>query len=360
LTDPEHAFSRCVALAGAALGSPRSKRAADVAYYLAHVEGSAPLRRLSEATGRPLSSIHRAVRRVEALRDDPLLDRTFEQLAEDARSALAADPLKLSESEVFQGVSASSADDAPSADVARILSRLAEPGAFLMVASGAGKAGVFAQANRFRRPVALLALDDAARLAARNLVRATSLTASSARYEITSAGRTWLRRRAGGGSGVQSGGQAAEAPESVRAPVAETPLAWLARRRGADGAAFLSSDEVEAGELLKAAFDAARFEACAPADWTAFLTAAPATENDPVASARAGLSAALEALGPGLADVALLTCCFLEGLEATEKRFGWSARSGKVVLKIALSRLARHYGLDGDDQAYVALQHKPC
>jgi hypothetical protein len=50
-------------------------------------------------------------------------------------------------------------------------------------------------------------------------------------------------------------------------------------------------------------------------------------------------------LGPGLADVALRTCCFLEGLETTERRMGWSARSGKVVLKIALQRLAAHYGI---------------
>jgi hypothetical protein len=47
----------------------------------------------------------------------------------------------------------------------------------------------------------------------------------------------------------------------------------------------------------------------------------------------------MEALGPGLSDVVMRVCCFLEGLETTERRLGWSARSGKVVLKIGLQRL---------------------
>ena len=46
---------------------------------------------------------------------------------------------------------------------------------------------------------------------------------------------------------------------------------------------------------------------------------------------------------PGLGDVALRCCCRLEGLEAVEQTMGWSARSGKIVLRIALQRLARHY-----------------
>ena len=54
---------------------------------------------------------------------------------------------------------------------------------------------------------------------------------------------------------------------------------------------------------------------------------------------------AMEALGPGLSDIVFRICCFLEGLETAEKRLGWSARSGKVVLKIALERLALHYGI---------------
>jgi hypothetical protein len=58
-------------------------------------------------------------------------------------------------------------------------------------------------------------------------------------------------------------------------------------------------------------------------------------------------SAALRDLGPGLGDVALRCCCFLEGLEAAERRMGWSSRSGKIVLRIALQRLKRHYEANG-------------
>jgi hypothetical protein len=61
--------------------------------------------------------------------------------------------------------------------------------------------------------------------------------------------------------------------------------------------------------------------------------------------ARARVAKAMEALGPGLSDIVFRICCFLEGLETAEKRLGWSARSGKVVLKIALERLAVHYGI---------------
>ncbi len=66
------------------------------------------------------------------------------------------------------------------------------------------------------------------------------------------------------------------------------------------------------------------------------------------------LRAALAELGPGLADIAILCCCFQEGLESCEKKLGWSARSGKIVLRIALQRLKRHYDALGDSGNMIA------
>jgi len=55
------------------------------------------------------------------------------------------------------------------------------------------------------------------------------------------------------------------------------------------------------------------------------------------------VAATLRDLGPELSDISLRCCCYLDGLELSEQSLGWSARSGKVVLRIALQRLKRYY-----------------
>lgn len=52
---------------------------------------------------------------------------------------------------------------------------------------------------------------------------------------------------------------------------------------------------------------------------------------------------ALTYVGTGLADILLLCVCYEYGLEECEKRLGWSARSGKIVLRIALNQLSQFY-----------------
>jgi len=64
-----------------------------------------------------------------------------------------------------------------------------------------------------------------------------------------------------------------------------------------------------------------------------------------VLAAKQRFARALSTVGPGLSDLLFEVCCHLTGLEAMESANGWPRRSGKVVLQIALDRLAAHYGL---------------
>ncbi|MCX8955124.1 DUF6456 domain-containing protein, partial [Ruegeria sp. NA] len=130
----------------------------------------------------------------------------------------------------------------------------------------------------------------------------------------------------------------------------ESPLVALARRRDREGKPFLDESLVSAGERLREDFELAQIGPQVSQNWDRFLTAGGRGCYDSEShggkgssDARDRVARALSDLGPGLSDVALRCCCYLEGLELAEKRMGWSARSGKIVLRIALQRLKRHY-----------------
>ena len=136
----------------------------------------------------------------------------------------------------------------------------------------------------------------------------------------------------------------------MRPMTSESPLAMLARRRDKDGRTFLAAEMVQAGERFREDYELAQMGQGAAQHWDRFMASGDRSEltgDDTIAeaprAARARMVAALDDLGPGLSDIIMRCCCFLEGLETAEKRMGWSARSGKVVLRIALQRLHRHY-----------------
>jgi hypothetical protein len=67
--------------------------------------------------------------------------------------------------------------------------------------------------------------------------------------------------------------------------------------------------------------------------------------NEQALAAKQRFLRALDAVGPELSGILVDVCCLWRGLEAAERSLGWPQRSGKLVLQIALTRLARHYGL---------------
>lgn len=239
-----------------------------------------------------------------------------------------------------------------------ILRHLGQPGAILAIADGMDVAVVVHEdgAGGTTRS-ATVARDLAQAMALKEWIACDAPSGRVSRYRLTPQGRTCLREQMA--ANENSAGGFAEGPArfagaeeaAARRPVgAESPLTTLARRRDKDGRPFLSRDLVRAGERLREDFELSQMGPRVAQDWSQFLTAgvrATARGAGGAGDARARFEAALADLGPGLGDVALRCCCKMEGLESCEKRMGWSARSGKIVLRIALQRLALHYQAQG-------------
>ena len=73
------------------------------------------------------------------------------------------------------------------------------------------------------------------------------------------------------------------------------------------------------------------------------------TTVDPSTSqidARLRFAAAVKCAGPGLSDIVWRIICAGEGMRQAETALGWPARAGKLVLGLALDRIADHYRID--------------
>ncbi|MEM8878377.1 MAG: DUF6456 domain-containing protein [Pseudomonadota bacterium] len=133
---------------------------------------------------------------------------------------------------------------------------------------------------------------------------------------------------------------------------AESPLAWLYRRKAADGRRLISEAQFRAGEVLRSDFTIAGLSARVTVDWTASPPGrgrkaggrGPGDIMDAAIDARARLEQAFAEVGADFAGLLEDVCCYLIGIEEAERRRGWPRRSGKVVLDLALHRLAEHYG----------------
>ncbi len=251
----------------------------------------------------------------------------------------------------------------------RILRRLCETGAVLAIASDMEKAVVVRDLPSGKTTrTAVVDRQVAQAMALKDWITCVK-PGRIARYGITTAGRAALKRLLIEAESANAGFAEAQTPfgdqhrvwgdktvsdggsrRAVRYNVAESPLAALARRKNKKGEPFLSDDLVGAGERLREDFELAQMGPRVAQNWERFLTGSDrggfandsGVGNGP-SGARDRVSDALRDLGPGLGDVVLRCCCFLEGMETAERRMGWSARSGKIVLRIALQRLKRHY-----------------
>lgn len=142
------------------------------------------------------------------------------------------------------------------------------------------------------------------------------------------------------------------APDAQFVNESESPLAWLARRKDANGKPMIDAAQFAAGERLRADFTRAAMTPRIGANLASPVAhsrrgggESTANFSDLMVAAKERLNLALNAVGPEFSGLLLDVCCFLKGLETVERERGWPRRTSKVVLGLALDRLARHYGI---------------
>ncbi|MFL0670267.1 MAG: DUF6456 domain-containing protein [Erythrobacter sp.] len=149
--------------------------------------------------------------------------------------------------------------------------------------------------------------------------------------ELTSEGP---RRRASGMAGAPR--------RSVTVNIAESPLAWLHAR------GHLPDRLFDAGEQLRADYERSQLAPTVTMRWDPVRVKSTGADrglspSEKQIAARARFDGALAAAGKGLEDILWRVVCACEPLPEAEKSLGWPTRSGKLVLRIALERVADFY-----------------
>ena len=128
----------------------------------------------------------------------------------------------------------------------------------------------------------------------------------------------------------------------VTVNLAESPLTWLHAR------GHLSDAQLAAGECLRRDFERAQLAPGVTMRWDAVRIAGAGRERGLNATerqlaARERFDGAMAQAGKDLADILWRVVCAGESLPTAERALAWPVRSGKLVLRIALDRVAGFY-----------------
>jgi hypothetical protein len=146
-----------------------------------------------------------------------------------------------------------------------------------------------------------------------------------------------------------------ESPKQPAYREGESPLVRLYMRKDASGQTTINAMQFAAGEKLRSDYERAHLERRITTSWEQFGAGGSSSRvpgdnqqghlADSAIAARQRLHAACDAVGPELAGILYHVCCLTAGIEQAERILAVPQRSGKAILSLALTRLARHYGL---------------
>jgi len=134
---------------------------------------------------------------------------------------------------------------------------------------------------------------------------------------------------------------------SVRVNLAESPLGWL-RARG-----LVSDRQLAAGEALRFDYERGALPQRTVMRWDASppgkgrrAGAQPGASTLAQIDARDRFHEAIAAAGPGLGDILWRVVCAGESVPVAEEALGWPTRAGRLVLTLALDRVANYYRIN--------------
>jgi Domain of unknown function (DUF6456) len=131
---------------------------------------------------------------------------------------------------------------------------------------------------------------------------------------------------------------------SVTVNLAESPLGWL-KARGK-----ISDQQFVAGENLRRDYECANLGPRVTMNWGAPPmdgnrrgSGAPGAATIAQITAKQRFHAAIDAAGPGLSDILWRVVCAGESVPYAEQQLSWPTRAGRLVLSLALDRVAGYY-----------------